>query len=108
MTGIFNDRVVTFTVPQVASPSAVAANTTTTQAFTVPGLKTTDVILEVAKPTNQAGLFIVGGRVSAANTLQLLFGNCSTTSITPTSSEIYTAVAYRADRKTQVSSVQFN
>src|SRR5258708_47872 len=54
------------------SPIAVAANTTAEQTFTVTGLTTTDVV-NVTKPTSQAGLGIVGARVSAANTLAITF-----------------------------------
>lgn len=108
MTGIFNDRLVEFSFTQGASPSSVTNATTSTQTFTVNGLKTTDVILEVIKPTNQSGLFVVGGQVSAANTLQVTYGNCSGSPITPTASEKYTVIAYRADRPVQTGSAQFN
>jgi hypothetical protein len=62
MTGILNDRLVTFTFNIGASPSSVTNATTSAQTFTVNGLKTTDRILEVIKPTNQSGLFVVGGQ----------------------------------------------
>lgn len=108
MTGSFLDRLVEFTFTQSASPSAVTNATTSNQTFTVNGLKTTDFIFDVSKPTNQSGLIIAGYQVSAANTLQVTYGNLSASPITPTASEVYTVVAYRADRKVQVGSVQFN
>lgn len=71
------------------SPAAVNANTTAEQTFTVPGLRTTDVILGVNKPTAQAGLGIVGWRVSAADTIGITFSNNTGAGITPTASQVY-------------------
>lgn len=71
------------------SPAAVSANTTAEQTFTVNGLAVGDVVGSINKPTAQAGLFIAGVRVSAANTLAITFGNATAGSITPTASEIY-------------------
>lgn len=71
------------------SPAAVAANTTAEQTFTVTGLVVGDVIGAMNKPTAQAGLGIVGVRVSAANTLAITFSNNTAVSITPTASEVY-------------------
>lgn len=71
------------------SPSAVAANTTAEQTFTVNGLVGTTSLVLVNKPTAQAGLGIAGARVSAANTLAITFSNDTSGSITPTASEVY-------------------
>lgn len=71
-----------------ASPVAVAANTSAEQTFTVAGLAVGDVVF-VNKPTAQAGLGIVGARVSAANTLAITFANNTAGAITPTASETY-------------------
>src|SRR5712691_6459698 len=60
---------------QSLSPALVAANTTAEQTFTVTGLAVGDVVISVNKPTAQAGLGIVGWRVSAANTLAITFSN---------------------------------
>ena len=47
----------------------------------------------------QAGLGIVGARVSAADTLAITFCNVPTGgNITPTASEVYQVVAFRFDR----------
>jgi hypothetical protein len=73
----------------VLSPSAVAANTTAEQTFTVTGLVGTTSLAVVNKPTAQAGLGIAGVRVSAANTLAITFSNDTSGSITPTASETY-------------------
>jgi hypothetical protein len=74
------------------SPAAVAANTTAEQTFTVSGL-TTNMTVFVNKPTAQAGLGIVGARVSAANTLAITFSNNTGSSITPTAGETYSIAA---------------
>lgn len=79
------------------SPAEVAANTTAEQTFTVPGLATNDVILGVTKPTTQAGLGIVGHRISAANTLAITFSNNTASPITPTASQTYLIAVARPD-----------
>lgn len=76
------------------SPVAVAANTTAEQTFTVTGLTTNDLVF-VKKPTAQAGLGIVGARVSAADTLAVTFSNNTAAPITPTAAEVYTVLALR-------------
>jgi len=70
------------------SPTSVAANTTAEQTFTVAGVNVGDVVF-VNKPTAQAGLGIVGARVSAANTIGITFANDTASPITPTASEVY-------------------
>lgn len=70
------------------SPAAVGANTTAEQTFAVTGVAVGDVVF-VNKPTAQAGLGIVGARVSAANTLAITFSNNTGVSITPTAAETY-------------------
>lgn len=58
-------------------PASVAAGTTAEQTFTVPGLRLTDLIVSVTKPTLTAGVGIVNARVSAANTLAISFANAT-------------------------------
>lgn len=70
------------------SPASVAANTTAEQTFTVTGVAVGDVIF-VNKPTAQAGLGIVGVRVSAANQIAINFGNFTASPIVPTASQVY-------------------
>jgi hypothetical protein len=77
------------------SPTIVAANTTAEQTFTVSGLTTADT-LSCNKPTAQAGLGIVGLRVSAADTLAITFSNNTGAGITPTASQVYRIVAVRS------------
>jgi len=77
------------------TPAEVAANTTAEQTFTVTGLTTADKVF-VNKPTAQAGLGIVGQRVSAANTLAITFANVTGSPITPTAAQTYAVVAIRS------------
>jgi hypothetical protein len=89
------------------SPTIVAQNTSAEQTFTVNGLKTTDMIVSVSKPTAQAGLGIVGWRVSAANTLAITFMNATGSGITPTASQNYLVFAFRPDDLETDGNVQF-
>ena len=79
------------------SPSAVSANTSAEQTFTVNGLQVGDHVV-VSKPSAQAGLGVVGFRVSAANTLAITFGNFTASPITPTANEVYKVLLSRPDR----------
>jgi hypothetical protein len=74
--------------------ASVAANTTAEQTFAVAGLTTADKVF-VNKPAAQAGLGIVGQRVSAADTLAITYANVTGGSITPTA-ETYQIVAIRS------------
>lgn len=71
------------------SPALVALNTTAEQTFTVPGLRATDAILSVSKPTAQAGLGIVGYRVAGADSIGITFSNNTGGNITPTAAQVY-------------------
>lgn len=78
------------------SPALVAANTTTEQTFTVNNVAlATDYCIGVSKPTAQAGLGIVGWRVSADNTIGITFSNNTGVGITPTASQTYTFFVWR-------------
>jgi hypothetical protein len=88
-----------YLIKTTLSPVEVAANTTAEQTFTLsptPGLKTTDFV-SVMKPTAQAGLGIVGARVSATNTLAITFVNATGTPITPTASQVYVVDVVRPE-----------
>ena len=78
------------------SPASVANATSAEQTFAATGigLLTTDLVL-VQKPTAQAGLGIVGTRVSAADTLAITFMNTTAATITPTASQVYTVGVFR-------------
>jgi hypothetical protein len=77
------------------SPAEVAANTSAEQTFTVSGLAVGDIVIKVEKPTAQAGIGIVGTRVSAANTLAVVFMNTTAAAVTPTASESYLILVHR-------------
>lgn len=88
----------TLTLPQLfytasLTPAQVAANTTAEQTFTVNGLAATTWAVTVNKPTAQAGLGIVGARVTAANTIGITFSNNTAAPITPTGGETYIVMA---------------
>ena len=78
------------------SPALIVLNTTAEQTFTVNGLLPGDMVF-VNKPTTQAGLGIVGSRVSAANTLAITFSNNTAASITPTAAQAYLVLVSRPD-----------
>lgn len=72
------------------------ASTTAEQTATLKGLKTTDLIMSVTKPTHQTGLGVTGWRVSAADTIAITFE--TTASVTPTAGETYTAFIFRPEQ----------
>lgn len=92
--GSWKKRVTRLTA--ACSPSAVSANTTSNQTFTVTGVvQSTDEIISVVKPTAQTGLGIVGWRVTADNTVAITFMNNTGGGITPTAAETYTFFIWR-------------
>jgi hypothetical protein len=70
------------------SPASVANATAAEQTFSVKGLVVGDIVT-VQKPTAQAGLGIVGSRVSAKDVLAVTFINATSATITPTAAEVY-------------------
>ena len=80
------------TLSATLTPAAVAANSTVEQQFTVAGLVAGQLV-QVSKPTSQAGLDIVGCRVVSNNTLGITFANVTASPITPTAAESYTVLA---------------
>ena len=84
-------KVQTFNV--TINPTAVSANTTSEQTFTVTGLTTNDRVV-VNKPTHTAGLVIGNVRCSAVDTIAVTFGNLTAISIDPPS-EIYRVTSIR-------------
>lgn len=78
------------------SPAAVANATSAEQTFTVTGLLLGDMV-SVSKPTAQAGIGIVGTRVSAADTLAITFMNATAATVTPTASQVYLVRVSRVD-----------
>lgn len=98
MSYVLGNLVTQSVISVTLSPVLIVANTTAEQTFTVNGLLAGDVLGCINKPTAQAGLGIVGGRVSAANTLAITFSNNTGSSITPTASQVYKVVLSRPDR----------
>ena len=78
------------------SPASVANATTAEQTFALTGVHLGDAV-SVNKPTNQGGLFVAGSRVSAKDVLAISFGNVTSATITPTSSEVYTVQVNRPE-----------
>lgn len=58
----------------VVAGAALTASTTTARTYTVPGLIVGDIVT-VNKPSHTAGVGIANARVSAADTLEITFGN---------------------------------
>lgn len=74
----------------------VSANTTEELTVTVPGLNINDFV-RVSKPTHQAGVGVVGARVSATDTLAVTFMNATGSGITPTASETWKLFTIRSE-----------
>ncbi len=82
----------------IQSPTATTnAVSSASQNFTITGIATTDTVISVVKPTIQANLGIVGWRVTSANTVSVSFGNFSTSTITPSATEVYSVPIYRTN-----------
>lgn len=79
------------------SPASVAANTTAEQTFTLPGIRLRDTIVGVSKPTGQAGIGVVNYRVSADDTIAVMFVNATASPVVPTANEVYRITWLRTD-----------
>jgi hypothetical protein len=75
-------------VTAALTPAAVAANSAVEQQFSVTGLPP-GYLVQVSKPTAQAGLDIGGCRVVSSNLLGITFVNATASPITPTAAETY-------------------
>jgi len=84
-------RIQTFDL--VIDPGSCAANTTTAEAFTLTGIKTSDHVY-VNKPTHTAGLAIANAFASATDQITIVFGNYTGSGIDPPS-ETYRVTAIR-------------
>lgn len=73
-------------------PVSVAANSTSEQAFTVLGIKTTDIVV-VNKPTHTPGIGIVNARASANDQVSITFINATASPVdAPSESYLITGV----------------
>jgi len=70
------------------TPASVAANTTAEQTFAVTNVVASSMVW-VNKPTAQAGLGILGVRVSSAGNIAITFANFTSATLTPTAGESY-------------------
>ena len=68
--------------------TSVAPNTSAEQTFTVTGVATGQAV-SVTKPTVDAGIAIVGARVSATNSVAITYANDTAATITPTAGQTY-------------------
>lgn len=79
---------------QTLTLAEVAANTSAEQTFTVAGVEPEDSLLGALKPTAQAGIGIVGQRVTARDTIGITYMNTTAGGVTPTA-EKYTLVFFK-------------
>ena len=87
----------TFYIQPTLAPSAVSANTTAAQNFTVPGLLTTDLVNCWGLVGSQTtGIVAVEADVTAANTLTIQFGNVTGSTATPATG-VYTIEVVRLE-----------
>ena len=75
-------RVVNLDVP------SIGANTVSAETFSVPGLRT-DMFPLVVKPTADAGLVPGAARVSATDTLEIIFWNATGSAIDAAAQDFY-------------------
>ena len=95
----------TFYIQPSLTPVAVAANTTATQTFTIPGLQTTDIVTVVGYSGSQiAGIIIAEADCLAVNVLTIQFGNVTAAPVTPTAG-IYTIAITRLEGPAPVTAV---
>ncbi len=91
------------TISMTLTPAAVGPNSTIEQQFSVtstqlgtgPGVAVGQ-LLQVMKPSSQAGLDIVGCRVVSNEVIGITFSNVTAATITPTAAEAYTVQALSA------------
>lgn len=81
-----------FKISATLTPAVVALSSSAEQQFTVTGLQVGSLV-QVIKPSAQAGLDIGGCRVVSNNVLGITFFNLTSAAITPTSAEAYTITA---------------
>ena len=96
--GVFDTGLLTKYQALLAT-SSVGATTTAEITSSCKGLLATDVIA-VNKPAAQAGLGIVGYRVTAADALGVAYSNISSGAITPTSTDTYDIIGVSANLTT--------
>ncbi len=81
-----------------------ATITTAEQTVTVPGLEVGDMV-SVSKPTAQAGLGVVGVRVSAKDTLAITFNNPTASGVTSLALESWLGTVYKSEQPVPTNAV---
>ena len=95
----------TFYIQPTLAPVSVAANTTATQTFTVPGLLTTDIVNVIGLNGSQiAGIIIAESDCLAVNVLTIQFGNVTAAPVTPTAG-VYSIAITRLEGPAPVTAV---
>ena len=95
----------TFYIQPSITPSAVSANTTATQTFSVPGLQTTDIVAVLGYNGAQTtGIIVAEADCLTANILSIQFGNVTASSATPSSGS-YTIQITRLEGPAPVNAV---
>ncbi len=80
------------------SPASVTSSSAVEQTIAFAGTLTTDVVLNIIKPTAQAGLGIGGVRIPSAGNVAINFINDTGAPIAPTGTETYQLSVLRAGR----------
>lgn len=71
--------------------NSLAANTTTAVSYTIPGIQATDLVTLIGyNGTQTAGVVIAEADATAANTVQVQFGNLTATATLKPASGVYT------------------
>ena len=95
----------TFYIQPSLTPVAVAANTTATQNFTIPGLQTTDIVTLIGLYGSQiAGIVVCECDCLAVNVLTVQFGNLTAAPVTPTAG-VYSIAITRLEGPAPVTAV---
>ena len=95
----------TFYIQPSLTPSAVSANTTAAQTFSLPGLQTTDIVAVLGyNGTQTTGIIIAEADCLNANVLSIQFGNVTGSSATPASG-VYTIQVTRLEGPAPVTAV---
>ena len=95
----------TFYVQASLTPVSVAANTTATQTFSLPGLQTTDIVQVIGLNGSQiAGIIIAESDCLTANVLAIQFANVTASGVVPTAG-VYTIQVVRLEGPAPVTAV---
>jgi len=78
--------------------NSLAANTTTAVTYTIPGILSTDIITVIGyNGTQTAGVVVAEADATAANTVQVQFGNLTATATLKPASGAYTIQVTRLE-----------